>query len=259
MKEISSSKIIRKKLADGNASPIRTYIDLTVGQVGLLKFLSHEFLTSCLGPMPGGIGFYLRKKCYPALFKKVGNGLIIGRNVIIRHPDKIVLGNNVTIDDNCLIDARGAGPEGLVLEDHVIINRNSMIQAKAGPIHLGKRTSIGSNSVIVSLDGVDFGEAVLTAGGCQISAGAYHFDDPVVAVMDQGAYAKGPITIGEKSWLGTGVIVLDGISIGAGSVIGAGAVVTKDVPEGCVAVGVPARVVKCRFESSNTSAKKGAI
>jgi len=53
-----------------------------------------------------------------------------------------------------------------------------------------------------------------------------------------------PISIGDNAWLGGGVIVLPGVSIGADSVIGAGAVVTRDVPPGVVAVGNPARVVR---------------
>lgn len=246
MKEIDKDNIIRGKLAKGRGSPLDTYIDLTVGQVGFARFLLYEFLTSLLGSMPGGLGFYLRKKFYPRLFKKVGKGLIIGRNVVIRHPDKIELGDYVTIDDNCVIDGRGAGPAGVVLEENVLINRNCMILAKAGPIRLGKRTSIGSNSSIVSMAGVEIGESVLTAGGLSISAGSYHFDDPEAPVMDQGAYSKGPIRIESNAWLGTAVVVMDGVTIGSGAIIGAGAVVTKDVPAKAVAFGVPAKVVKFR-------------
>lgn len=249
MKEIDRDNLIRERLAKGQESPFKTYMDLTVGQVGFSRFVVYEFLTSLLGPMPGGIGFYLRKKFYPGLFKKAGTGLIIGRNVVIRHPDKIELGDNVTIDDNCVIDGRGAGPGGVALEDNVIINRNCMLLAKAGPIRLGKRTSIGSNSVIVSMDGVELGEAVLSAGGCYISAGSYHFEDVEVPVMDQGAYAKGPIRIGAKAWLGTGVIVLDGVSIGDGAVIGAGALVNKNIPINAVAFGVPAKIQRYKNEN----------
>jgi len=246
MKTISKGSIYRDKIAEGRNSPLQTYMDLTVGKTGIFRFCIYEFLTCFLGPLPGGVGFFLRKLFYPRLFRKVGRGLIIGRNVVIRHTDKIVLGDNVTIDDNCLLDARGAGPEGMVLEDGVIINRNCMIQAKSGPIRVGRRTSLGSNSVVVSLNGVDFGEAVLTAGGIYISAGAYNFDDPNVPIMDQGAYTKGPIKIGARSWLGTGAIVLDGVNIGDAAVIGAGAVVTKDIPDKAIAIGVPARVTKIR-------------
>jgi len=52
------------------------------------------------------------------------------------------------------------------------------------------------------------------------------------------------ITIGDHVWLGWGVMVLAGVSIGSGSVIGAEAVVTKSIPNNCIAVGVPARVVR---------------
>lgn len=244
MKAIDKGTIYRDKIAAGRTSPLRTYMDLTVGRIGFVKFILYEALTLFLGPLPGGIGYFFRKIFYPRLFKKTGKGLIIGRNVVIRHPDKITIGDNVTIDDNCLVDARGAGPDGLVLEDEVIVNRNCMLQAKSGPIRLGARTSIGSNSVIVSLAGVDVGAAVLTAGGVYISAGAYHFGDSDAPVMDQGGFTKGPIRIGSKSWLGTCAIVLDGVTIGDGVVVGAGSVVTKDIADHCIAVGVPAKVVK---------------
>ncbi len=53
-----------------------------------------------------------------------------------------------------------------------------------------------------------------------------------------------PITIGDNVWLGGGVIVLPGVTIGADTVVGAGAVVTKDLPAGVLAVGNPARVIR---------------
>ena len=103
MREIEEGKLIRSKLAKGRESPLTAYIDLTAGEVGFARFLLYEILTFFLGPMPGGLGFYLRKKFYPTLFKKVGKGLIIGRNVVIRHPHKVELGDNVTIDDGCVL------------------------------------------------------------------------------------------------------------------------------------------------------------
>lgn len=246
MKKIDKTDIIRDKIAKSQTSPLKAYKELTVGNVSFFKFLLYEIITFFLGPMPGGLGFFLRKKFYPKLFKKVGRGLIIGRNVVIRHPQNIIIGDFVTIDDNCLIDGRGAGEEGLILEDQVIINRNCMIQAKTGFIKLGKRTSIGSNSVIVSMSGVEIGEALLTAGNCYISAGAYQFDDLETPIMDQTAFSKGPIIIGKNSWFGTGVTVLDGVEIGEGAVIGASSVVNKNIPAFAIAIGVPAKVYKMR-------------
>ena len=156
---------------------------------------------------------------------------MLGRNVTVRHPGNMSLGSGVTIDDNCVLDARAAGSGGFRLGDGVVVGRGCMLLAKAGGVVLGPRTSLGSNSVIVSMSGVEIGEAVLFAGGCYLSAGIYPTDDRTRAVMDQDAASKGPIWIGDGAWIGTGAIVLDGVSIGRGAVVGAGAVVTKDVPE----------------------------
>lgn len=251
MKQIDKSDIIRDKIFKSQTSPFKVYKDLTTGSVGIFHFFFYEIITTILGPMPGGLGFFLRKKFYPKLFKKVGRGLIIGRNTVIRHPKNIILGDFVTIDDNCVLDGRGAGETGFIIEDQVIINRNCMLLAKTGYIRLGKRTSIGANSVIVSMSGIDIDEALLTAGNCYISAGLYSFDDLSTPIMDQTAYSKGPIKIGKNSWFGTSVSILDGVKIGEGVVIGAASVVNKDIPDYAIAFGVPAKVYKIRGETED--------
>lgn len=248
MQEINKNEIIRNKLANSHSSPLKAYKEMTVGNVSFMKFLYYEIVTSFFGLMPGGLGFFLRKKFYKRLFKKSGKGLILGRNVVIRHPDKIELGDFVTIDDNCVLDGRGG--EGIILENNVLLNRNCMLLAKTGPIRLGARTSIGANSVLVSMSGVFFGESVLTAGNCYFSAGSYNFDDLGKPVMDQTAFSKGPIEIGRHSWFGTSTVVLDGVKIGEGAVIGSCAMVNKDIPAFAIAVGIPAKVHKFRGENS---------
>jgi len=61
----------------------------------------------------------------------------------------------------------------------------------------------------------------------------------------RGNVHPAPINIGKNVWIGANVTILQGVTIGDGAIVGAGAVVTKDVPEKTIAVGVPARVVKC--------------
>lgn len=63
-------------------------------------------------------------------------------------------------------------------------------------------------------------------------------------LREQGYQFNAPIRIGRGCWLGAGVIVTPGVTIGGGSVIGAGSVVTRNIPENCLAVGNPCRVLR---------------
>ena len=91
---------------------------------------------------------------------------------------------------------------------------------------------------------------VLLAGNVQIPSGGstHYFDDPDVPIREQGGERK-LVTIGEGAWIGTGAIVL--ADVGKGSVIAAGAVVTKPIPEFVIAGGVPAKVIRPRFENTD--------
>ena len=57
-------------------------------------------------------------------------------------------------------------------------------------------------------------------------------------------YCEQPVIIEKNSFIGAGVVVLEGVHIGENTIIGANAVVTEDIPENCVAVGIPAKVIK---------------
>jgi acetyltransferase-like isoleucine patch superfamily enzyme len=243
---IRKDQTTRSTLTQRRSSSLRIYRDMTVGERGFGAFLVYELMTFCLGSLPGGLGLALRTVFYKRLFKAAGKGLVIGRNVTVRHPGRIVMGKNVTIDDNALVDARGAGTGEFRLGDEVIVNRNCMLKAKTGTIRVGSRTNVGSNSLIVSYTGVTIGESVLIAGGCFLNGGGYPVDDTTRPMAEQGVVSAGPITIGNDVWIGTGAIVLDGVTIGDHAVVGAGAVVRRDVAQYDIVAGVPARVLRSR-------------
>ena len=127
------------------------------------------------------------------------------------------------VGENCYIESPYFANWG---GHHVHLGSN--IYANAGlklvddtPIYIGDNTMIGPNVVLA------------TAG---------HPIDP--ELRGRGLQYNLPVHVGRNCWLGAGVIVMPGISIGDNTVIGAGSVVTKDIPAGVVAVGNPCKVLR---------------
>ncbi|MEV1290354.1 sugar O-acetyltransferase [Micromonospora sp. NPDC049679] len=108
-------------------------------------------------------------------------------------------------------------------------------------IHIGARTFINFNAVMLDVAPITIGDDVQVGPNVQFLTPTH----PVEAEPRRAKFeAAQPITVGNNVWLGGGVIILPGVSIGENTVVGAGAVVTKDLPANVVAVGNPARVVR---------------
>jgi acetyltransferase-like isoleucine patch superfamily enzyme len=239
-------------LAEDGRSALERYSDFFVGEPGLGAFGKYELFTVLGSACPGALGYLVRKLLYGRLIGECGGGVQFGRNVALRHPAKMRIGSGTAVDDDCLLDARGTQPGGFVIGERVLVARACLIQSKsdAGTVEIGDECSIGGQSTITSTGGIRLGRYVLIAGQCYIGGGRYRTEDAAVPIMYQGMYSRGPVVIGEGVWLGAGVRVIDGVKIGDGAVVGAGAVVTKDVPPGAIAVGVPAKVVGSRFDGT---------
>lgn len=245
-RQLLSKVPLTEQLNKTDSSLLKSYQAKVIGNDNLFSLVEYELVTLLFGNLAGGAGYLLRKKFCSRLFKAVGSGVIFGKGIVLRHPGKITLGNRIAIDDYTLLDASGAGEEGITLEDDVIVSRNCVVQGKTAPVVIGKKTDIGCNAIISSGAGIFIGSSVLIAGNCYIGGGRYVSDRLDIPMMEQGVYSKGPVVIGDDVWLGAGAIVLDGVRIGKGCIVGAGAVVTKDLPNYAVAVGVPAKVTKMR-------------
>lgn len=123
----------------------------------------------------------------------------------------------------------------------------AIVATYGGEIQIGDEVHINPGVIIYGHGGVTIGSGTAIAAGSVIIPANHNFADPSIPFMKQGLTQKG-IVIGEDVWIGTRVVILDGVRIGKGCVVGAGAVVNQDIPDFGVAVGTPARVIKYRNE-----------
>ena len=238
---------VHKALLDERKSAFRKYRDLFIGKKGFFSFLKYEFIIILFSWIPGTLGLFLRKIFYRFLFKKVGRGVAFGRNITIRHPHKISIGDQCFIDDYAVLDAKGEGNQGITIGENVIVGRNTILSCKGGSIHLKDYANISANCSLLSETSITVGKYSFLAGHCYLVAGGNHsFSRTDIPIMFQPPLTKGGIDIGEDCWLGASVTVLDGVRLGRGCVIGAGAVVLDSFPDYSVAVGNPARKIKDR-------------
>ncbi len=108
-------------------------------------------------------------------------------------------------------------------------------------IRIGARTFVNFGLVAIDVAAISIGEDVQIGPNVQLLTPTHPVEpEPRRAKWE----AAEPITIGDNVWLGGGVIVLPGVTIGADTVVGAGSVVVRDLPAGVVAVGNPARLAR---------------
>lgn len=108
-------------------------------------------------------------------------------------------------------------------------------------IRIGARSFLNYNAVVLDCAAVTIGDDVQIASGVQLLTATHPLDASVRRRRWESAQ---PITVGDGSWLGGGVIVCPGVTIGTDTVVGAGSVVVADLPSRVLAVGNPARVVR---------------
>jgi acetyltransferase-like isoleucine patch superfamily enzyme len=229
--KLDESKFIRHLMYEEKLPRWQRYAALVIGTPSRSALAGYELRTGLFGSMPGAVGIYLRQKFYRKLFRKVGRNLIIGRDVTIRHADKITLGDDVVLDDRCVLDGRGSGSEGVTIGKNTMIGHSTIIQSKIGAIRIGSNVNIGSNTAITAQGGIVIDDWVQIAGGCKISGGRYKLDPEMTSGGPLVRQTTGPIVIGQGSFLGPGVIVNDAANIGKFSTVGPGAIVMTDIPE----------------------------
>ena len=237
--------VIQRELFDEKKSKADKYRDLVIGRPGWGPLLVYELVMLVSSWVPGALGLWLRSKLYPRVLGRVGRNVVFGTNVTIRHPHKIRIGDNVVIDDQCCLDAKGTDNRGITIGDGVFVGRNTILSCKNGDIVIEDRANIGFNCEIFSASRVRVGKSILMAAYTYLVGGDHLYDRTDMPVLEQGRTARG-IDVDDNVWLGTHVVVTDGARIGRDAIVGAGAVVVGEIPEFAIATGIPAKVIRDR-------------
>ena len=151
-----------------------------------------------------------------------GLGIVLEPGVLVFHPDRIFLGDNIYVGHNTILKG---------------YYKNS--------IRIGDDTWIGQACFIHGAGGVAIGKAVGIGPKVSILTSSHGDDNLDLPILHQDLVFR-PVTIGDGADLGVGSIILPGITVGEGAVVGAGSVVTRDVEPYTVVAGNPARVLRKR-------------
>ena len=189
-------------------------------------------------------GFILKLKL------KHSEGLIfLGRGCIVTNCNKIRVGRTITIGNNVRINA--LSKEGIVLGNNVSILDNTIIECTGVLRNLGEKLIIGNNvgiaqNCFIQVRGtVEINDNVILGPYVKIFSENHNFQRLDLPIKEQGE-TRLNVKIGNDVWLGANSTILGGVTIGSGSIIAAGAVVTKDLPPFSIAAGVPAKIINNR-------------
>jgi acetyltransferase-like isoleucine patch superfamily enzyme len=159
----------------------------------------------------------------------------LGTNSIICFPANTILNERyIRIGDGTMI-----GPQ-VTLSAGMVPGQKCLTESV---VRIGDRCLIGKGSGIVGHLSIDIGNDVWTGHNVYITDQNHGYDD-ITRPISQQTMPEQPVVIGDGSWLGFGTVVLPGARIGRHVTVGANSVVTGDLPDYCVAAGVPAAVIR---------------
>lgn len=172
----------------------------------------------------------------------------IHSSFIVESTNIVNIPKSTHIEPGCIVVL---GPKAeLKLGERVTIYPGVTIRSKSGCIEIGDDVSIGPNACIYEMRaGLRIGSSSMIAAGvriCGVSHGTTRLDIPM---REQPTQAS-PVVIGRDVWIGMNAVIHPGVTIGDHTIIGSGSVVTKSIESGCVAYGVPCRLVSRRTEES---------
>jgi len=197
-------------------------------ELGLADFLRREYSPSSLVELyarfaltDGRLDAVMRRAIWRASCKSFGHGVRIGSGVGFQHIETFEIGDGAFIGSQVFIQGRFDGT--CRIGDHVWIGPQSYFDARD----------------LVLEDYVGWGPGARVLG-------SEHTATPSALPVIQTDLLIRPVVVKRGADIGTGAILLPGVTVGEGAIVGAGAVVTHDVPANSIVVGIPARFVRWR-------------
>lgn len=162
-------------------------------------------------------------------FYHLGWPVGFGSGVSIRDARYISVGNNVSLDNNAVLQ---------LSEEHLKYG------SQKPKVEIEDKVTIGLGTMISAAQHILIKKNVLVSQHCFIGDHDHQYEDINTPIRSQGLRNVKPVVIDEGAWIGANSTVCSGVTIGKNSVIGANSVVKEDIPDYAIAVGTPAKVIK---------------
>lgn len=213
-----------------------------------------EIYRSCIRWLDGALGQKLRYKYYKKRLKYLGKSVIIDTGVFIDGAEFISIGENTHIDKNCILVA---APADLDLSYRYLKKRaNPDFTGGRGSITIGKECHISQNAMIYGYGGVQIGDFCVMSADSKIyslTSMAYNPCDKseivsIVPYSGKSPTLEGAVVMGDNAWIGIGVVVSPGVTLGKNSFVKSYSLVNGSFDENTYAGGIPAVEIRKRFD-----------
>jgi acetyltransferase-like isoleucine patch superfamily enzyme len=173
-------------------------------------------------------------------FANTSNNLKIDLPRRILNPERMVMGDDIWLGPDSLLIAHTHYPTVSMQGP----DNREPIQTFDSVIRIGHRVTSTAGLQIAACTSVTIEDDVLFASNIHINDSMHGHDNIRTPFKYQQLSQAAPIHIKKGSWIGQNVVILPGVTVGAFSIVGANSVVTADLPDGSIAVGNPAKVIR---------------
>ena len=131
---VKKYKKAQKAYAEKGA--VALYQEYVVGGKSFWNLIKHELFINFTAGIPGALGLLIRKILYPRMISQFGKGIVWGKDMVLRYPQKIRIQDHCIFDDGCVLDAKGENNQGIFIGSSCMFGRQTILanQETMGPL-----------------------------------------------------------------------------------------------------------------------------